>query len=152
MQPIAFLNLLSNHRPEKCGFRAIKRANPEVRIHPSKLWFKSNIAGFLGFQKYRFVGDSVPRGCTGDEGRSLGVGLQEQASNHLKLLWSKATVVSVEEKSRHQIAAGRTQRDECKRTIRWGVERIWTRSKLGFYIGSRMSLGATCLLPKRPPA
>ena len=25
--------------------------------------------------------------CTGDEGRSLEVGLQEQASNHLKLRW-----------------------------------------------------------------
>jgi hypothetical protein len=30
---------------------------------------------------------SVPRSCTRDEGRSLGVGLQELASNHLKLLW-----------------------------------------------------------------
>ena len=40
--------------------------------------------------------------CTRDEGRSLGVGLQEQASNHLKLLWSKAMVVSVEEKSWHR--------------------------------------------------
>ena len=29
----------------------------------------------------------------------LGVGLQEQASKHLKLLWSKAMVVSVEEKA-----------------------------------------------------
>jgi hypothetical protein len=28
---------------------------------------------------------SAPRGCTRDEGRSLGVGLQELASNHLKL-------------------------------------------------------------------
>ena len=28
----------------------------------------------------------------------LGVGLQEQASKHPKLLWSKAMVVSVEEK------------------------------------------------------
>jgi hypothetical protein len=48
----------------------------------------------------------------------LEAGLQEQASNHLKLLWSKAMVVSVEEKSRHQIAAGMTQRDERKRTTR----------------------------------
>ncbi len=38
--------------------------------------------------------DTVPdttkdlaRNYTKDEGRSLGVGLQEQASNHLKLLW-----------------------------------------------------------------
>ncbi|MGI9569354.1 MAG: hypothetical protein ACR2PH_06370 [Desulfobulbia bacterium] len=28
MQPIAFLNLVSNRRPEKCGFGIIKRANP----------------------------------------------------------------------------------------------------------------------------
>ena len=48
----------------------------------------------------------------------LGVGLQEQASKHLKLLWSKAMVVSVGEKSRHRIAAGVTQRDERKRTTR----------------------------------
>jgi len=58
------------------------------------------------------------RNCAEDEGGPLGAGLQEQASNHLKLLWSKATVVSVEEKSRHKIAAGGTQRDERKRTIR----------------------------------
>jgi Mn2+/Fe2+ NRAMP family transporter len=30
---------------------------------------------------------SAPRGCTRDEGRSLGAGLQERASNHLKLQW-----------------------------------------------------------------
>ena len=36
----------------------------------------------------------------------LEVGLQEQASNHLKLLWSKAKVVSVKEKSRQRIVAG----------------------------------------------
>ena len=65
---------------------------------------------------------SVPRSRAEDEGGPLGVGLQEQASNHLKLLWPKATVVSVEEKSRHQIAAGRIQRDERNRTIRWGIE------------------------------
>jgi hypothetical protein len=34
-----------------------------------------------------YFGNSVPRGYTRDEGRSLGVGLQEQAPNHLKLLW-----------------------------------------------------------------
>ena len=60
----------------------------------------------------------MPRSCAEDEGGPLGAGLQEQASNHLKLLWSKAMVVSVEEKSRHKIAAGMTQRDERKRTIR----------------------------------
>jgi hypothetical protein len=28
LQSIAFLNLVSNRRPEKCGFEEIKRANP----------------------------------------------------------------------------------------------------------------------------
>jgi len=41
----------------------------------------------------------VPRSCTRDEGRPLGAGLQEQALNHLKLHWSRAIVVSVEEKA-----------------------------------------------------
>ena len=92
------------------------------------------------------------RNCTKDEGRPLGAGLQEQASNHLKLLWSKAMVVSVEEKSRHQIAAGRTQRDERKRTIDEASKLTPTRSKLGSDVRPRMSLGETCLLPKRSPA
>ena len=35
------------------------------------------------------------RGCAEDEEGNLGVGLQELTSNHLKLLWSKAMVVSV---------------------------------------------------------
>jgi hypothetical protein len=35
-----------------------------------------------------------------DEGGPLEAGLQGQASNHLKLLWSKAMVVSVKEKAR----------------------------------------------------
>ena len=47
----------------------------------------------------------------------LEIGLQEQVSNHLKLLWSKAMVVSVKEKSRHRIVAGVDQGAERKRTI-----------------------------------
>ena len=35
---------------------------------------------------------------TEDEGRPLGAAMQVEASNHLKLLWSKAMVVSVKEK------------------------------------------------------
>jgi hypothetical protein len=35
-----------------------------------------------------------------DEGRPLGAAIQVEASNHLKLLWSKAMVVSVKEKAR----------------------------------------------------
>jgi len=48
--------------------------------------------------------------CARDEGRPLGADLQELASNHLKLLWSKAMVVSVEEKSRHKTVAGASRR------------------------------------------
>jgi len=39
------------------------------------------------------------RNCKGDGGRSSEVGMQVQASKHLTLLWSKATVVSGEEKA-----------------------------------------------------
>jgi len=39
------------------------------------------------------------RNCTGDEGRPFEVGNQVLISSHRKLLWSKAMVVSVAEKS-----------------------------------------------------
>ena len=39
--------------------------------------------------------DELWRSCTEDEGRPLGVGFQERASNHPKLLCSRDTVVSV---------------------------------------------------------
>jgi hypothetical protein len=39
------------------------------------------------------------RNCTRDEGRSFEVGNQVLISNHRKLLWSKAVVVNVAEKS-----------------------------------------------------
>jgi hypothetical protein len=69
-------------------------------------------------REYRLVGGSAPRGCTEDGGRPLGVGLQEQASKHLKLMWSKAMVVSVKEKVPPQTGSVVNQRDERKRTIR----------------------------------
>ena len=50
---------------------------------------------------------------TEDEGRPLEVGLQEQASNHLKLRRSRAIVVSVEEKA-EQDPSGEGQGDERK--------------------------------------
>ena len=65
--------------------------------------------------------------CTRDEGWPLGVGLQEQASNHLKLLWSRAMVVSVKEKSRHRIVIGEVQGDEHKRTTDEVSKRIRRR-------------------------
>ena len=42
--------------------------------------------------------------------------MQEQASNHLKLLWLRAMVVSVKEKARHKTVSGEDQGDERKRT------------------------------------
>jgi hypothetical protein len=56
------------------------------------------------------------RNCTRDGGGPPGAGLQEQASNHLKLLWLRARVVSVKDKSRHKTMAGAVQGDEQKRT------------------------------------
>ena len=37
------------------------------------------------------------RNCTKDGGRPFGAALQGEASNHLKLLWSKAMVVLCQE-------------------------------------------------------
>jgi hypothetical protein len=59
----------------------------------------------LTTKNYRYCKRSAPRSHAEDEAGPLGVGLQEQSSNHLKLLWSKAMVVSVEEKSRLRIVA-----------------------------------------------
>ena len=56
------------------------------------------------------------RNCPRDEDRPLEVGLQEQASNHLKLRWLRARVVSVEDKSWLKTVAGEVQGDEHKRT------------------------------------
>ena len=44
------------------------------------------------------------RNCTEDEGRPFGAGLQEQASNPLKLRWLRARVVSVKEKAQQRLS------------------------------------------------
>jgi len=44
----------------------------------------------------------------------LGVGLQEQSSNHLKLHWLRAIVVSVEVKGMAKTVPDEVQGDECK--------------------------------------
>jgi hypothetical protein len=80
--------------------RAVRKAK--------RLWWSfQTVSGFDGvlaeslFREFHacFLSVSAPRSCTRDEGRSLGAGLQEQVSNHLKLLWSNARVVSVKEKA-----------------------------------------------------
>ena len=72
------------------------------------------------------------RNCTEDEDRPLGAGLQEQASNHLKLLWPKVMVVSVEEKAWQKTVSGEDQGDERKRTI----------DEVSKYQGRRQNWGA----------
>ena len=52
---------------------------------------------YLVRQEHLFDKEAI--NCVRDEGRSLGAGLQEQASNRLKLLGSRARVVSIKEKA-----------------------------------------------------
>jgi len=54
--------------------------------------------------------------CTRDGGGPLGIGLQEQTSNHLKPQQLKAAVVSVKEKSWLKTVASEVQGDERPRT------------------------------------
>jgi hypothetical protein len=56
------------------------------------------------------------RNCLTDEGRSLETGLQERVSNHLRRLWSKAMVVSVEGKGLAMTRSGIRQEEDCKGT------------------------------------
>jgi hypothetical protein len=53
----------------------------------------------LGFVSRVTPVQTAMRNCTRDEGRSFEVGNQVLISNHRKLLWSKARVVNVAEKS-----------------------------------------------------
>ncbi len=79
-----------------------------------------------GHRFCRYADDCVPRRhgkevipevpcCIRDEGGPLGTGVQAQVPNHLKLRWSKARVVSVQEKAREN-SSGEGQGDERKRT------------------------------------
>jgi hypothetical protein len=79
----------------------------------------------------RVLDNSVPRRhekeetlevpcCTRDEGGPLGTGVQAQVPNHLKLRWSKARVVSVQEKARRtrQVRVKETSGSEPLMTCR----------------------------------
>ncbi len=69
------------------------------------------------------------RNYTKDEGRPFAAGLQGQAANHLKLLGSKALVVSVEEKAprRCQVWTTKMSASEPRRTCRNVKDDIKTR-------------------------
>ncbi len=76
----------------------------------------------------------------------LGVGLQEQASKHLKLLWSKAMVMSVEEKvPLYGISCGSERRAQANHPMR--CRKIKDDIKTGGHLYTRISPGETCLLP-----
>jgi hypothetical protein len=63
--------------------------------HQLKAWQTGGVHGVLRMRPQR-----LRKQCfIEDEGWPLEVGLQEQASNHLKLRGSRARVVSVEEKA-----------------------------------------------------
>ena len=56
------------------------------------------------------------RNCSTDEGRSLGTGLQEQVSNHLRRLEPKAMVVNAEGKGLAMTRSGDRQEEDRKGT------------------------------------
>jgi hypothetical protein len=64
------------------------------------------------------------RNCLTDEGRPLGVGLQEHAPNHLWRLWPKATVVNAEGKRLGCNRVGDRQEEDRKGTTAESIESI----------------------------
>jgi hypothetical protein len=68
--------------------------------------------------------------CVRDEGRSLGIGLQDRVPNHRKLRGAKVLVVSVPEKAgRELVRCEPRRRTQVNR--RGGVESVGTSSKPG---------------------
>ena len=63
-----------------------------------------------------WLSSKTVRNCFIDEGRPLGTGLQEQVPNHLRRLWSKATVVSIEGKGPERTGSGDWQEEDRKGT------------------------------------
>ena len=94
---------------------------------------------------------SVPRSCARDAGRSLDVGLQDLASNHLKLRWSRAMVVGVKEKAGQRPCQVRI-REASASELLLRCRNEWMMSKLGGLLISRISSRGTCLLLGRHPA
>ena len=89
------------------------------------------------------MADSAPRGCTGDEGRSLGAGLQEQAPNHLKLRWLRARVVSVKEKARQRLCQVRIKETSGSEPL-MRCRKYLDDVKTGGYLYPRISSGEAC--------
>jgi hypothetical protein len=95
-------------------------------------------------------GKVAPRGCIRDGGRPSGAVIQVKVPNRLKLLWSKAMVVSVEEKA-YKIRQVWIKKVNIKLTS-VSVENARTVSELGSLYCPKINLGDTCLLLGRHPA
>ena len=89
--------------------------------------------------------------CIEDEGRSLEAGIQMQASNHLKLLWLRAMVVSVKEKAKLDFVRYVLRRRTQVNLYR-GVENVGMTSKPRGCRWLGKNLGDSCLLPRWCPA
>ena len=85
--------------------------------------------------------------CVRDEGRSLGIGLQDRVPNHRKLQGTKVLVVSVSEKAGQELVRYEpSRRTQVNR--RGGVESVGTSPKPGAVVSLGHSRGATCLRPR----
>ena len=92
------------------------------------------------------------RNCLTDEGRPLGIGLQEQVPNHLRRLWPKAMVVNAEGKGLEITGSGDRQEEDRKGTTAEvsKVYRRWPKPRSYCYCG--ISSDDTCLRAERHPA
>jgi hypothetical protein len=80
----------------------------EVKTAPRSPWQNPYVERLIGTLRRECLDHGVPRMpnregrqcCRRDEGRPLGVGVQDQAPNPLTLRWSRASVVNGEDKAR----------------------------------------------------
>lgn len=86
-----------------------------------------------------------------DEGRPLGIALQEGVLNYFKVLQSKAVVLSVEEKAvqNSQVRIMESSESEPRMTRR---NTVFSIVKTGQVLGLGISLEETCLLTRRQSA
>ena len=92
------------------------------------------------------------RNCLTDEGRPLEVGLQEQTSNHLRRLWTKAMVVSAEGKGPAPTGSGVRQEEDRKGTTIEVSKRIRRCQNRSLVTTAGQSFDETCIRAERHPA
>jgi hypothetical protein len=92
------------------------------------------------------------RNCLADEGRPLGTGLQEQVPNHLRRLWSKATVVNTEGKGLGITGSGDRQEEDRKGTTDEVSKAIRRCPKPWSYNFCGTNADETCLRAEWHPA